>query len=102
VMWVMILWSVLVVAALLSVAWLFPWKAKPTNHPESGQDPITVLHNSLARGEITREAFEQLKRDIQTDMLHGASSSPLTDVAALAKQPHLSRTHKDHLERTRS
>ncbi len=36
----------------------------------SGDDPVDIVRQRYARGEITREEFEQLRKDLQSEQLH--------------------------------
>ena len=36
----------------------------PHEEPGAAEDPLTILKRRYARGELTREQFEQMKRDL--------------------------------------
>lgn len=38
---------------------------KPSNHSQGAETAIDILKKRYAKGELTREEFEQMKRDIQ-------------------------------------
>ncbi len=57
-------WGLLIFAAIWLVRLLFP---SGTSQPKSMQDPLTpraVLDLRYSRGEITREQYEQMKKDL--------------------------------------
>ena len=41
------------------------WTAGPRRLPDSGEDALNILKKRYAKGEITKEQFEQMKKDIQ-------------------------------------
>ena len=57
-------WSVLF---LVAVVWLFVWTANrgagPSQPPR--EDPLEIAKRRLARGEISNEEFEEIKRAIE-------------------------------------
>jgi putative membrane protein len=63
---VWLIWTLLV----FGVGWRLAYQLRPP-HPKSehgplgvAEDPLEVLKLRYARGEITRDEFEQMKRDI--------------------------------------
>ena len=61
----LLFWGGLVVLAVLLVRGLFPGSGRVPTGP-SGAEPTArqILDQRYARGEITREQFEQLKQDL--------------------------------------
>ncbi|MDO8750616.1 MAG: SHOCT domain-containing protein [Dehalococcoidia bacterium] len=58
--WMVVVWG--------SVIWLIVWGVSRAtgNHGRSGgATPLDIAKERYARGEITKEAFEALKRDLQ-------------------------------------
>lgn len=68
-MWLMMLgmalfWALIVCLSILSARLLFPGGSPP---PRKTADPLTpreVLDLRYTRGEITREQYEQMKKDL--------------------------------------
>jgi putative membrane protein len=59
----MILFGALVIFGIVALAkWLF----SASSDASSGKGPLEVLKQRYARGEITREQYEQMRRDIQS------------------------------------
>ena len=61
-----LIWTLLV----FGIGWRMAYQLRPP-HPKPGhgplpvaEDPLEVLKLRYARGEITREQFEQMKRDV--------------------------------------
>jgi putative membrane protein len=66
--WIMmVLFWVLIVAGVVALAkWLFA-SSRPVGggRSSSGPDALGILKERYAKGEITRDEFEQMKKDIQ-------------------------------------
>lgn len=61
----MLIFWVLVIAALIyGVRWL-AGRNRPGEGDGGGKAPIEILKERYARGEITREEFEQMKKDLE-------------------------------------
>lgn len=61
----MILWLVLVVGGIaVFVRWL-SMPSTGSNQPFTGKSALDLLKERYARGEINKEEFEQIKRDLQ-------------------------------------
>ena len=56
-------WVLLVVAVVWVARALFG-NSQPTQRKDPSQDPREILDQRYARGEITREQYELMKRDI--------------------------------------
>lgn len=58
----MLLWWVLVVLAVVAVVkWLF---GKQSNNRQGSNNPLDILKERYAKGEISKDQFEQMKKDI--------------------------------------
>ncbi len=65
----MILWLVVIVAVVYFLVQNLNRTAPPSTGsrpPARQEDPLEILKARYARGEITREEFEQMKRDLLT------------------------------------
>ena len=59
----MILFWILVVLGIVALAkWLF----STAGAGESGKRPLEILKERYARGDITREQYEQMRRDLES------------------------------------
>ena len=59
----MILFWILVVLGIVALAkWLF----STTGSGESGKRPLEILKERYARGDIAREQYEQMRRDLES------------------------------------
>lgn len=57
--WMVLFWG--------AVIWLVVWGVKKVTEPHTGQGsqtPLDVLKLRYARGEISKEQYEQMKRDL--------------------------------------
>jgi putative membrane protein len=54
--WMVVFWGVLL--------WLIIWGATRVGRRDGGDSPLEVARRRYAQGEITREQFEQLRRDL--------------------------------------
>ena len=63
-LWSLIFWGGLILLAVWAIRLL---GSRPAAGREGGArvDPLTILKERYARGELTREQFEQMKADIQ-------------------------------------
>jgi len=59
----MLLIVILVAAAIY---WFARETKSKTNSPLSGETPFGILKKRYAKGEITREEFERMKKDLET------------------------------------
>ena len=60
----MILWWVLIIGGIVVlVRWLSNTSGR--SHPTSEKTPLDILKERYARGEITRETYEQMRSDIR-------------------------------------
>ncbi|HLR76531.1 MAG TPA: SHOCT domain-containing protein [Balneolaceae bacterium] len=61
-MLMMIIWLVLIILAIAGVAkWISESKVQNTNY----DSPLNILRNRYARGDISKEEFEELKKDLR-------------------------------------
>ena len=56
-------WVLIVVAIVVLVKWLTRSGEKPTT-PTASTSPLDILKVRYARGEISKEEFEQMKKDL--------------------------------------
>jgi putative membrane protein len=59
----MILWILIIVGIVLLVIWAVK-KARESGHSVFGESVLDILKKRYARGEITKEEYEEKKRDI--------------------------------------
>ena len=63
----MYLWMLLfVILIAAAIYWFARDKKSKTNSPLSGETPFDILKKRYAKGEITREEFERMKKDLET------------------------------------
>ncbi len=65
--WWMIINMVIAVIFIAGLIWLVVWGVRRTasKRPETGSmSPLEIAKQRYARGEITREQYEQLKKDL--------------------------------------
>lgn len=61
----MIFWTLVLVAAVVLVAWYVRSRGTGPRGPGSERrDPLDEAKRRYARGELTREQYQQLKRDL--------------------------------------
>lgn len=65
-LWGSIAWLVFIVAAALIVAWVIQQTQAPRERRHGGRErPLEIAKRRYAAGEITREEFEQIRRDLE-------------------------------------
>ena len=60
----------ILVGVILVVVWLVGGDGlpnRPTGSGDRSETPLEILKKRYARGEITRDQFEQMKRDLKDD-----------------------------------
>jgi len=67
-MWVfpMVMPIVMLVALALCLYFLFGRGRPPGEHLPGSETPVDILKKRYAKGEITKEEFEQMKKDIMS------------------------------------
>ncbi|MGM0365928.1 MAG: SHOCT domain-containing protein [Actinomycetota bacterium] len=63
----MLLGLVFFVLLVIGIIFLIVWLVKKVGSPDSGSrvdEPLQILKNRYARGEISREEYEQARKDI--------------------------------------
>jgi putative membrane protein len=62
----MIFWVVIIVAVILGIRWLVG-QTGSSDRPATGQDrAMSLLRERYAKGEIGKEEFESMKRDLES------------------------------------
>ena len=62
----MIFWILIIVGGIFLIKWLIQTTSKKgTSYPADSSEALNILKERYARGEITREEFEQMKKTIQ-------------------------------------
>lgn len=64
-MWILMLlfWGLVIVGIIAGIRWLTQ-RTPPADRPAS-ETPLEILKKRYARGEIDREEFERMKKDLQ-------------------------------------
>ncbi len=59
---------ILTVAVIVAIAYGLGWRpqSNTTTPDQNGQTPLEQLKARYARGEITREVYEQMRRDLES------------------------------------
>ena len=61
----MFMWMVfIVILVAVAVYWLVREASTKTDHRLSGETPLDILKRRYAKGEITKEEFEKVKKDL--------------------------------------
>jgi putative membrane protein len=60
-MWIFLL----VILGGVAIYWFTSETKSKTNGPLSGETPLDILKKRYAKGEITREEFEKMKKDLE-------------------------------------
>ena len=55
----------LILAAAYGVKWVWVWGQRPSSMIGSGESAFDILKKRYARGEIGKEDFERIKREIE-------------------------------------
>jgi len=62
----LVLWILVIVGIVLLVAWLLRRRPATARGPDTGStNALDLLRERYARGEITREEYEQMRRDLE-------------------------------------
>lgn len=66
-LFMLLFWGVLIAGAIALVRGIFP-QGGPAyrSHTRSEEDPRQILDQRYARGEVTREEYEIMKKDLET------------------------------------
>jgi len=58
---------ILVVVIVGAIAYALGWRPQfnQTGSAQTGQTPLEILEARYARGEVTREEYEQIRRDLE-------------------------------------
>ncbi len=62
----LVFWALIIAGGVLLVMWLVRGLAgsSPTSTAATGPSPLDILKMRYAKGEITKEQFEEMKRDL--------------------------------------
>ncbi|MFQ5896591.1 MAG: SHOCT domain-containing protein [Nitrospinota bacterium] len=61
-----IFWILIIVGAVVAIRWLFAQSARGREGgPSTGEAPIEILKRRYARGEIAKQEFEEMRRDLE-------------------------------------
>jgi putative membrane protein len=60
------LWLVIIIGAVLFVLWLVRGPARPRIAGPAVESPMDILRARYARGEITKEQFEEMKKTLES------------------------------------
>lgn len=63
-LFMLFLWVVIVAGSVLLVRWIISSGGKKEQSGLSSEAPLDILKKRYARGDITREQYEQIKKDI--------------------------------------
>ena len=64
--WMIIFWITIIGGGIWLLAALFPrTRTSPDSRAESNGDPLTILKQRYARGELSKEEFETISHDLE-------------------------------------
>lgn len=64
--WMIIFWIIIIGGGIWLLAAIFPRvNTFPEDRSESNNDPLTILKQRYARGELTKEEFETIRHDLE-------------------------------------
>lgn len=64
--WMIIFWVIIISGGIWLLATIFPRvNTSPEDRPESDSDPLAILKQRYARGELSKEEFETIRRDLE-------------------------------------
>jgi putative membrane protein len=61
----LVLWALIISGIVLLVVWLARNASRTTSFIGSGESPIDILKKRYAKGEVTKEQFDAIKRDLE-------------------------------------
>ncbi len=64
--WMWIIPITLIILAMIAIVVLVRISSQRSSSSPPSESPIDILKKRYARGEITREAFEQMKKDLES------------------------------------
>lgn len=59
-----LVWGVIIFVLILAVRWVIQ-QGNPGNKKQAPQAPLEILKARYARGEISRDEYDQMKRDLE-------------------------------------
>ncbi len=64
-LFMLLFWALIIVGVVALFRWAFG-RSGPSGRPERGGRALEILKERYAKGELTREQFEAMRRDIET------------------------------------
>ena len=64
--WMWIIPIILIILAMVAIVVLFRIAGHRSSGPASTESPLDILKKRYARGEISREEFERMKKDLES------------------------------------
>ncbi|EKD39319.1 MAG: hypothetical protein ACD_75C00441G0003 [uncultured bacterium] len=61
----MFMWMLLIVILIAALVYWLAMEAKSKTKGMSGETPLDILKKRYAKGEITRDEFEKMKKDLE-------------------------------------
>ncbi len=62
----LIVWGIIIAGVVLVVAWLANMMRRPVAATSSRETPLDILRLRYAKGEITKEQYDQLRQDLSS------------------------------------
>jgi putative membrane protein len=62
--WIMLVWAFLFIVFWAGIITLFIWLIRRLNSQSRSRNPLDIAKERYARGEISKEEYEQIKRDL--------------------------------------
>jgi putative membrane protein len=64
--WMIIFWIIIIGGGIWLLATIFPrTSTSPEDRSESNSDPLAILKQRYARGELSKEEFETIRHDLE-------------------------------------
>jgi putative membrane protein len=65
----LLFWTALIVGLTLLIRWLLRQPAGSADQPAAADDPLLILRRRYAAGEIDRDTFEQMDRELNREVV---------------------------------
>ena len=62
--WMIFFWIIIIIGVIFLVKWLVAQTRTDTQATQKEESPLDILKKRYAKGEITKEEFEQKKKDL--------------------------------------